>query len=38
MQFDIIYAGTRDKLNEQVEQKIAEGWEKRGDVVLIQPD
>ena len=38
MQFDIIYAGTQAKLDEQVERKLAEGWERRGDVILIQPD
>ena len=38
MQFDIIYAGTQEKLNRQVEKKLAEGWERRGDVILIRPD
>lgn len=38
MQFDIIYAGTGAKLDEQVGRRIAEGWERRGDVILIRPD
>jgi hypothetical protein len=38
MQFDIIYAGTQAKLNEQVEKRIAEGWERRGDVIILEPD
>lgn len=38
MQFDIIYAGTQAKLNKEVEKKIAEGWERRGDVIIIEPD
>lgn len=38
MQFETIYASTQAKLNKQVEQKIAEGWEKRGDTIIIQPD
>ncbi len=38
MQFEILYAGTQEKLNEQVQTRLAEGWETRGDVTLIQPD
>lgn len=34
--FEIIYAGTQAKLNDQVTKKIADGWERLGDVVLIQ--
>lgn len=38
MQFDIIYAGTQAKLNEQVEKRIAEGWERRGNIIILEPD
>lgn len=38
MQFEILYGGTQEKLNEQVQARIAEGWETRGDVTLIRPD
>lgn len=38
MRLDIIYAGTQDKLNKQVEEKMAEGWEKRGEALLVRPD
>lgn len=38
MQFDIIYASTPAKLDELVAKKIAEDWERRGDVILIRPD
>lgn len=38
MQFEILYGGTQAKLNEEVEKKLAEGWQRRGDVILIQPD
>jgi hypothetical protein len=38
MQFDIIYAGTQARLNEQVEKRITEGWERRGDVIILEPD
>lgn len=38
MQFDIIYASTQAKLNEQVEKKIAEGWQRRGNIIILEPD
>jgi hypothetical protein len=38
MQFEILYAGTQKKLDEQVRARIAEGWETRGDATLIRPD
>jgi hypothetical protein len=38
MQLEFMCAGTLAKLSEQVEKKIAEGWERRGDVAIIEPD
>ena len=37
MPFDIIYGRTKTKLNEEIEKKIAEGWERYGEVVITQP-
>jgi len=34
----IIYAGTRAKLNTEVEKRIADGWERSGEAVIIQPE
>ncbi len=38
MQLEFMCAGTLAKLSEQVEKKIAEGWERSGDVAIVEPD
>lgn len=38
MKFEILYAGTREKLNKQIEEKKTDGWETRGDITIIQPE
>jgi hypothetical protein len=38
MKFEILYAGTQESLNKQIEEKKADGWETRGDVVIMQPE
>jgi len=38
MQFEIIYAGTQARLREQIEKRIADGWEMRGEAMIIEPE
>lgn len=38
MKFEILYAGSKEKLDEQIEEKKADGWETRGDMVIMQPE
>jgi hypothetical protein len=38
MDLEFMCGSTLAKLNEQVQKKIAEGWERRGDVAIIEPD
>lgn len=36
--FEILYAGTEKELNEQIEERLADGWETRGETQLLKPD
>jgi hypothetical protein len=38
MQFEIIYAGTQPRLKEKIEKRIADGWEMRGEAMIIEPE
>ncbi len=38
MKFQMICASSRAELNDQVERKIADGWERRTDVEIVDRD
>jgi len=38
MQFEIVYGRTRDRLEGEVNRKIAEGWKIQGEVIIVQPE
>ena len=38
MQMKFIIEGSQKKLRDEIEKKIAEGWERHGDVLIVEPN